>query len=145
MWRPSRLAKGLAQYSDGRDGATFSKVPAPEHFYEAAYSWSTREDIWGGVVDGKTTTQLRELLMTRFSPTNPPDKRGMNALAHALNEMRPLLSQSELITWQDLSEQADDLDSDPITRANLIVALFHHLSWVYAIYQDIPGASITIR
>ncbi len=145
VWRPSRLARDLAQYSHGSEGATFTRVHAPEHFYEAAYSWSTREDIWGGVVEQGTTENLRKLLMITFSPTTPPEKRDMNALSLALKEMKPLLGNDSVISWQDLSEQAEELDVDSITRANLIVALFHHLSWIHSVYQDIPGVSITIR
>ena len=71
VWRPSRLVRGLAQYSEKEEGHTFTKVDQYEQFHEAVYSWSAAADVWGGIVEPDVASRLRESLLQNFSPSIP--------------------------------------------------------------------------
>ncbi|MCJ8237801.1 hypothetical protein [Peteryoungia algae] len=110
---------------------------------QEVYSWSMREDPFGGVADEALRNELRELLVVPFQPSNPPSQR-------RISKMEPFLLKAEeaiqngVTEWTVSLEGAGDDDDFP-ARVNPLLALNLQLKWLVRSFGHQPGVSVAIR
>lgn len=144
VWRPARFERQLTNFAAVE--AT-SRAFETEDLHEQMYIWSPDEDVWGGIRDSTKTNVIRTVLVEGFSPFREPQSRGMAQLREALNELREVVYSPDAVDWSECeafvnSEQAD---SESNLRANTLLALYLHLHWLHRVFENVPGASVTIR
>lgn len=146
IWRPARLARPIVAFSEGNLSAAGSGPLNLDLLYEQIYSWSTQEEIWGGILNPELTNMLRTALIETFDPYSEPLGRSMNRFADAVEKLgRVVHNQRNSIQWSDCESLGDKSDPDTGLRADLALALYRHFSWVLRTFENVPGAMVTIR
>jgi hypothetical protein len=143
VWRPFAHDRRLARESPGSGGET--PLVQADGLYEAIYEWQPRVDVWSSLTETVLTNELRELLVQRFNPYEPPSNRTFAELEKVLARVGEIVSDGKG-KWTECELAVDDnFDSDISFRANTIVALQRHLEWLYDVFHNVPGAALTIR
>ncbi len=143
VWRPARPARPLAAFPDGESTA----LPFdPDLLYEQVYAWSPREDVWGSISDSYTTNTLRHTLVDGFNPYLDPNKRSMQHFKDAVAMLgETLQGHAANISWSDCEHVVEKSGQQTVLRSNTTLALYWHLRWVVAVFEHLPGASVTVR
>jgi len=139
VWRPYMPERLLAMQQDQKGNVTLLGSDAP--LQQAAFMWQVREDIWGGIVDAEVRQSLSQRFIADFEPVLPPDDRSFEKLSEFLRRLSPVLVNSE---WSFSAQQLDE-DGESGVRLNALVGFFNHLRWVYDVFKDVPGASVSVR
>ena len=88
--------------------------------------------------------EIRNLIVTHFDPSLPPEQRSMKKLGDALERMRTAVASNE-VDWQDCLTQEKEGDADVALRANTAISLYNHFEWIFRTFEHMPGASVTVR
>jgi len=124
-----------------------SETAEANDLYEQLYTWSPKEDIWGGIRDSNKTNLVRMALIERFSPFLPPEQRSMAQFFAALEELEKVVADESAVAWSECEGEAvtEFAEGENNLRANTPLALYRHLRWIHRVFQNVPGASVTIR
>ncbi len=115
-------------------------------FHEQVYSWETEEDIWGSLVDVDQTRKVKSALIEAFDPSRPPEERNFSRLKEVLERLQEVLSRADATAWSECNRTVKVNGYDEINlRANTVLLLYRHLEWIWEIFRDVPGASVTAR
>lgn len=110
---------------------------------QEVFSWQMREDHLAGITGESLRLRLRDLLVERFDPSRPPSERRFGELREFLDEAAAVL-EAGATEWTG-SQDAPVDDEDAPYRLNPLLALRAHLEWLYAVFADQPGVSVSIR
>ncbi len=143
VWRPVRPSRRLAYAEQVNDGPSVS-VLQEDCLHEQAYSWTPKGDIWMALADTDKAEQIKEALRTDFSDSLPPEKRGFAEMKALVRKIKDYLAEENNRQWQSWEQPIND-DQDNLYRMQPLLALYHHLKWLCEVFQDIPGASVTVR
>ena len=110
-------------------------------FQKEVLTWQPKEDIWGGLADGGARTRLSERMQVEFEPALRPDERSLEKLGAYLKDIEALLDGLE---WATSSQQFED-DGETPMRLNPLLSFYRQLEWIYQVFRDVPGASVSIR
>lgn len=139
VWKPANLARRLMVYSADQTHMQCM-------FHEQVYSWETEEDIWGSLVDVDQTRKVKSALIDAFDPSRSPEERSFVRLKEALDRLREVLSKADATAWSECYKTVKAQGYDEINlRANTVLLLYRHLEWIWHIFKDVPGASVTAR
>ena len=139
VWRPYTPDRPLT-IRVGTDD-TISAVGPDMQLQQEAFTWQVKEDVWGGLADSELRQQLSQKLITDFEPVLPPTQRGMTKLGALLGELDDAKSAAE---WSSSGQQLHD-DGETAVRLNSLVAFLSQLTWLYDVFRDVPGASVSVR
>ena len=142
VWKPLILDRRIA-----RDGASPEwPLVQGESLFVETYRWHVDLDVWGSA-STDAATELREALVSRFSPFLPSRERGFDKLRDTLDVFGHAL-EAQQTSWRDC-EQAipapGENEEDIQFRADTIRTLHHHLRWVYQVFHTVPLANLTVR
>ena len=150
VWRPTSFDRQLA-YQKDLDGITPQDRITPnveelhhDRIYEQAYSWRIKGDIWTALTANEDATEIREFFTSEFSSDKPPEERTFNKLKARLEKLSNYLNDSDNRLWQTW-EQPIDKDEENFYQIQPFLSLYYHLNWLYEVFHDVPGASVTIR
>ncbi len=141
VWRPARSPNRLmyVQDDDGRE-ASFEH----ERLHEQIYSWGAEGDVWLGLETEQTGQEIKERLFSDFKSDLPPSDRGFDKISKILALLKKHLAQEENRKWGIWEQSVQD--NEVVTyQTQPLLALYHHLRWLYYLFQDLPAASVTIR
>jgi hypothetical protein len=150
VWRPLKNKRNLMVLALGQGGsADDDQDQAGYEFHEQVYAWEPRGiDIWGRFKSSSDTQSVRKLLLDAFnpSPAAPVDRRSISKLKLVLDALAGTLASTDPLEWAD-SEDPIDLNQPELLnkRANTIAVLYNHLCWIYEVFRDVPGASVSVR
>ena len=139
IWRPYAPDRPLAFQS--ADSETLRLVSPEMQFQQEAFTWQAREDIWGGVVNAEVRERLSQRFITDFEPVLPPSERGMEKLQALLAELAVAIPEAE---WSASGQQVED-DGETPYRLNSLLAFHAQMRWLYEVFKDVPGASVSVR
>lgn len=135
VWVPARVPGTLMSYASSEIvGLTTDQL----NLYEQVYSWASKEDIWAGIREATTITRAREMLSQDFAPTLPPEERGFDRFQELILELEKLCNDAE---WTDCLQGGPE----ERYRANHLLVVKNHFDWVYRLFRNLPGASVTLR
>jgi hypothetical protein len=146
VWRPATLSRRVSVFEPSQQASLPGDGSQHLHLYEEIYSWAPEEDVWLSICESADQRRLNSLLVEAFSPDRAPSERGIAALPGALSALRETILSPGKTDWADCRESVqNDEDQRTNYRANSMIALYNHLSWVHEVFKNVPGASITIR
>ena len=105
------------------------------------YSWSTTEDVFGGVVNAERRIALSEALFVALQPDKAPLERGIDVLRRFTALARVTLTDG----GTEWSASTGSLDDEGPRRLNTLLALAAHLDWLASVHDGQPGISVTAR
>ena len=144
VWRPARLARPLTLDSEA-DGQPRCSELSVEALHEQVYTWEPQEDVLIGEADRSTADQIREVLVERFTPQRPPADRSFDRFRDALETISEVLAKRQPV-WSDCQTRARGLDDpDTLLRSDPLRGLHLHLTWIFGVFKDVPGASVAVR
>ncbi len=144
VWRPASYDRQLAYQKDS-DGMTPDVNELhPDRIHEQAYSWKIKGDIWTALTIEDDAKYLKEAFTRGFISDLSPDKRSFDKLKTILEKLSDYLDDENNRLWQ-IWEQPIDEDEDNTYRIQPLMSLYYHLNWLYEVFHDVPGASVTIR
>ncbi len=139
MWRPYKPDRPLTLQLG--DGETVTAVDDDVSLQQEAFAWQVREDIWGGLIDGEIREKLSQRFIDDFEPVLLPDQRSMDKLKLLVDDIAAAIPKAE---WSTSGQQLEQ-DGETAFRLNALLALYAQLSWIYEVFRDTPGASISVR
>jgi len=143
VWRPFRPGRPLARES-GPSALCEWPINNETPLHEEIYSWQPQIDIWASTMASEQTNKLRQSLEA-FNPYASPHERSVGSLTGVLGELARAIQESPNI-WADCEQQVEHESGREVQyRTNTILALRNHLLWVYEVFKNVPGASVTIR
>ena len=149
VWRPLAEMRNLMVLPIGTSSPEGDSDQANYEFHEQIYAWEPRGiDVWGSIRSPADTQNLRTLLLDTFnpSPASPVDRRRIGHLQPVLDALAAVLSGQAPLDWADSWDVIDAGRADsPSQRANTIAVLYNQLRWMYEVFKDVPGASVSIR
>lgn len=141
VWKPARLDKQLAYGEE-----TVVRELHAEHLHEQVYSWKLKGDVWTALSGDDVGDKLKEDLISGFDCSLPPEDRDLSKMKSLIDRLVAFLHNETNRQWQTWPQSTnDDNDQDCLYQVQPLLALCQHLKWIYDIFQDVPGASITIR
>ena len=143
VWQRARLPARLCHLAKDPQEGDRTFFPEMGGFFEEVYAWRTKEYVWGSISDSGRNAQVRERLLTSFSPSRPPPERTMAELRCFLDEHKELASET-LGVWSEC-ETTEAGQEDATLRSNVTLAFLGHLEWLWSVYRDVPEANITVR
>lgn len=114
-----------------------------DNLQQEVYSWSMREDPFGGIADEDLRTQLRDMLIAPFQPSNPPSSRQISFLKPFLEKAQAAINDGST-EWTISLEGTGDDDDYP-ARLNPLLALKLQLDWLMKCFENQPGISVAVR
>jgi hypothetical protein len=144
VWRPARPDRRLLYEEPDDDGQSLNELQA-DHLHEQIYGWRLRGDVWTSLKTEESADTIRERLTTDFSPTRPPNERGFSKMRAILADMHSYLADEKNRQWQDWEQLTDEDDPDSTYRVQPLLSFLGHLRWLCDVFEDVPGASVTIR
>jgi hypothetical protein len=123
------------------DAETLTLVGPDVRFQQESFSWQAREDIWGGVVDSDLRQQISQRVIDEFEPVLPPDQRSMDKLRELLDALIAAIPEAE---WSESGEQLEE-DGETPYKLNALLAFYSQMLWIYEVFKDTPGASVSVR
>jgi hypothetical protein len=118
-------------------------LTAGSDLQQEVFVWQLNEDPFGGVSEDATRMRLRALLVDRFEPSQPPNKRRFSALREFLSEADAVI-EDDKAEWAISQEPPSDDDGYPY-RLNPLLALKLYLDWLADSFEGQPGMSLSIR
>ena len=98
-----------------------------------------------GEEDSSTTDQIRQVLVERFNPHHPPTDRSFDRFRDALETIGTVLAKRKAV-WSDCQTRPRGLeDSETLLRSDPLRGLHLHLTWIFGVFKDVPGASVAVR
>ena len=144
VWRPARLARPLTLESEGAGQPPCSELSV-EALHEQIYTWVPQEAGVISEADPSTANQIREVLVERFNPHHPPADRSFGRFRDALETISNVLARREAV-WSECETRARGLeDPDTLLRSDPLRGLHLHLTWIFGVFKDVPGASVAVR
>ncbi len=114
--------------------------------HEQVYCWETEEDIWGSLKDVGQTAKARSALIEAFDPSKPIGERSMDQLRKALAVLEEIAGSPNATDWSECNELDRTMPGSQVyLRANTVLLLYRHLLWVWDVFKQVPGASVTVR
>ncbi len=144
VWRPARIERSLMYENRDANGEGISELQEG-HLHEQIYSWRLGGDVWTALRDDDDSKNIKKSLTTGFECGLPPNERGFGKMGSILTELRDYLTEESNRSWQMWDQLTDEDDQDSAYQVQPLLALYHHLQWLCDVFQDVPGASVTIR
>lgn len=144
VWRPARPDRHLV-YAEQNGADSSAKELQEDRLHEQAFSWKLKGDIWTSLADTDEARKIKEAFTTRFSFSLPPEKRGFAKMRAVVTDIETYLANENNRPWQTWDQPIDDDDPDNVYQVQPLLSLYHHLKWICEVFQDIPGASVTVR
>ncbi len=110
---------------------------------EQIYSWSTREDVFGGIIDDEIRSSLHRQLVELFADSIEPSKRPLEALGEFIDASQEAINACQVRPVLRGSEGFEP-DDDQFA-VNSLLALIIHLKWIIACFGSRPGISVSVR
>jgi hypothetical protein len=139
VWRPYQPDRPLTLQLG--DSETVTAVHNGVRLQQEAYAWQVREDIWGGLIDAELRETLSQRFIRDFEPVLLPDRRSMDKLKLLLDDIAAAIPNAE---WSTSGQQLEE-DGETAFRLNALLAFYAQLSWIYEVFRDTPGESISVR
>ena len=144
VWRPARFSNRLMYVrnygDDGRKASSFEQ----EQLHEQIYSWGAEGNVWLALRTDPKGQEIKERITTDFKVDLLPSDRGFDKISRILDLLKEYLDQDEKRIWETWGQALED-DEGETFQTQPILAFYHHLRWLYHMFQDLPGASVTIR
>lgn len=140
VWRPYSSERALAVVRPGEPELSY--IDEQVGLHQDIYSWQTREDVWGGLVDDALRAGLRNRILEGFQPYADPSERGFSQLRDFLDALGAAV-RSGKSEWS-ISSQSE-VDARFVHRIHALLAFYRHLEWVYRVFKDVPGVSVSVR
>jgi hypothetical protein len=138
LWKDFRPPRSLMLHEEHG-----KPVGSDDSLQQEIYSWSMREDPFGGIVDPELRSDLRDLLLLPFEPSKSPSDRRIEALEPFLQKAdQAILDGSALWTTSQESHGEDD---EFAARLNPLLALKIQLEWLLNCYSGHPSVSVAVR
>ena len=144
VWRPAHPDRRLLYEEPDEEDRRLSELQT-DHLHEQIYGWRLRGDVWTSLDIEASESEIKERLTEGFSPTHPPSQRGFRALRGILADMQSYLDDEKNRQWQDWEQLTDEDDRDSTYFVQALPCFFSHLHWLCDVFEDVPGASVTIR
>lgn len=146
VWRPLKAHRRISFGIEDRDGnARQTDITQSDRLYEQVYSWNLKGDPWVALGDDEVCKNIQEELTTGFDFNEPPEKRSFEKLSSIVEKIGKYLEDDNNRPWQYWIQPDNENDSDGSFQLQPILALYHHLKWLCELFEDLPGASVTIR
>lgn len=149
VWRPVDPMRNLMVLPAAASGTETDSDCASYEFHEQVYAWEPKGvDVWGSVRNSDDTQNLRVLLLETFnpSPASPVSRRRIGKLESILNALEKVLANKGSLDWADSEDIIDSTQPESQNvRANTIAVLYNHLRWIYEVFREVPGASVSVR
>ena len=149
VWRPLAAMRNLMVLPASTSGSEGDSDQAGYEFHEQVYAWEPKGiDVWGSIRSSTDTESLRALLFDTFnpSPAAPVSRRRIGKLKPVLDALAKLLANKEQLDWADSQDVVEPSNPESLNvRANSIAVLYNHLLWIYEVFREVPGASVSVR
>ena len=144
VWRPARPDRRLVYAEQDGDDSS-AKELQEDRLHEQAFSWKLKGDVWMSLADTDEARKIKDALTTRFSCSLSPEKRGFAEMKAIVTDIEAYLTIEDNRQWQSWDQPISDDDPESIYQVQPLLSLYHHLKWICEVFQDIPGASVTVR
>lgn len=151
IWRPAKLERPI-DYAASLPNEAGERTPesgiqfAIQRLHEEIYRWSSDVDVFSGLSNSTLSMQVSEWLLTRFNSALPPEQRNMTQFGTFVAELKAIAEQPTQTLWLDWPHPTpEEAATTGLIRISPLVAFYHHLAWVHATFQHVPGASVTFR
>jgi hypothetical protein len=141
VWRDFVPSRSIIFRAVGEQDSHF--LGGDSELQQEVFSWQVREDFLAGISDEAARLSLRERLVERFDASRPPSDRRFDALRDFLDEAEKLIA-AGASEWTG-SQDAPVEDEDTPYRLNPLLALKLHLEWLYCVFSEQPGISVSVR
>lgn len=144
IWRDFEPPRLLAHDTDDAGLQVFD---GDSSLQEQVYSWSVREDAFGGIPDPDTRRDLRALLSPRLADSIPPPKRRLSVLQEFVDASQRAMDNGEVHSSPSQTRVIEDPETgaaEPI-EINSLLALTNHFRWIISCFGDQPGISVLVR
>jgi hypothetical protein len=140
IWRPYTPERQLAFQLESNEPLMLVR---PEmQLQQEAFAWQVREDVWGGVTDADRRLELSQRTIADFEPILPPSQRSMEKFRQLLDAVSAAIENTE---WSDSAQQLDEDDADTPYKLNALLCFHLQMRWIYDVFKDTPGASVSVR
>ncbi|MBI4776549.1 MAG: hypothetical protein HY788_20635 [Deltaproteobacteria bacterium] len=144
VWRPSRLRKRLFYESQHRPEPEINELQN-DRLHEQVYSWKLKGDVWTSLSGDEAGMRIKESIIASFDFSLRPEERGIKKLKPIVDKLRVYLEDKEHRQWQSWYQSITEEDPDNTYQIHPLICLHDHLSWLCDIFENTPGASVTIR
>jgi hypothetical protein len=144
VWRPARLNRRL-MYENQDDRSLGIGQLQDDRLHEQVYSWKLRGDVWTSLGGDDAGSHIQKAITAGFDFSLRPEERSIKKLKSVVDELIGYLADDEHRQWQSWEQPVVDDDPDNTYQIQPLLSLHHHLKWLCEVFQDIPGASVTIR
>lgn len=144
IWRPARLDRRLIYENQDGHGWGVNELQ-DNRLHEQAYSWKLRGDVWTALGVDDAGRRIKEAITTGFEFSLRPEERGIDKLKSIVDAFSTYLADEEHRQWQSWEQPLTDDDPNSTYQTQPLLSLHHHLRWLCEVFQNIPGASVTIR
>ena len=139
VWRPFSPGKPLTLHDPASDKVS---VFGPDDCFQTeAFVWHAREDLVGGIVEPSARQELNDRLMNNFQPVLPPQERNIAKLRTFLASIVAVL---DGVDWSDSAQQMES-DNTNAVHINSLLAFYQQLTWICDVFDELPGASVSIQ
>lgn len=144
VWRPAHIERALMYDNRSADDESISELQEGR-LHEQVYSWRLVGDVWTALGNDDRSQEIKKCLTTSFDCGLPPNERGFDKMDSTLTKLRDYLSEESNGRWQAWEQPTDEEDPNSAYQVQPLLSLYHHLQWLYDVFQNVPGASVTIR
>lgn len=145
VWRPARPDKRLLYAKPENDLPSVIELHE-NRLYEQVYSWKVCGDMWTSISSDEEAKKIKEMLTTNFASSEPPEERSFVKMKVVVQKLKDyLFSNENNRKWQIWEQPISQDDTDDLFHIQPLLLLYHHLKWLCEVFEDIQGASVTIR
>jgi hypothetical protein len=141
LWRDFRPGRTLA-YQPGGD-ADARLFHRHDQLQEEVFAWEVGDALLNGITDDDLRAGLRGSLFDVFAVSISPSERPCSKLS-SFFEAAEVALVSGSAEWADSEDLAAEDEPDPY-RVNMLLAFYSQMRWLYEMFKDEPGVSISVR
>jgi hypothetical protein len=141
LWRDFRPERTLAYKAGGAPDAKFFQ--RDDQLQEEVFALHVGEGVLNGVADDDLRATIKACLTEDFAPALPPSMRACRKLERFFQAAKKAI-ESGKAEWSDSEDLAFDDEPDPY-RVNMLLAFYNQMLWLYEMFKDEPGVSISVR
>ncbi len=138
VWKPLRYTAFLCRTQESGN----CEPVDIEKMHVEVFSWhaGSADDVFASS-NANFESKLRTQILEKFAAHHSVENRGLLLFVKTIQELREEATQ--IPSWSDTTQQTQ---SEGVSmRADLPNAFLHQLEWIGTTFENVPGASISIR
>lgn len=141
LWRDFRPERTLSYKARGATDAKFFQ--RDDQLQEEVFAWHVGEGVINGIVDDDLRATITAYLTEEFAPALAPSDRQCSKLIKFFDAAMEAVDSGKA-EWSDSEDRAFEEDPEPY-RINMLLAFYNQMLWLYEMFKDEPGVSVSVR